>query len=253
MIYDKLPVALLSALMTEQEGTTNAIIARYLVTHAGHLSNATVKGVAAACCVGVGSVSRFCRDTGFRGFDELRTALDEASRSFEQIETEREPQLRAQEHARLVGSSLQQVADTIDQRALNLLVDDLRAYERILTCGMLKAQAAAVDLQVDLLMLGKYVDTCVSYAEQTERIAKAGRDTLVVVFSYTGSYFDAHDISEALARIDRPRIWVVTGVRRPQPPFVYGCLTFASELRQLTHPFQLEMAAALIAQEYARR
>lgn len=253
VIYDKLPVALLSALATEREGTTNAVIAHYLVTHADQLHDASVKGVAAACNVGVGSVSRFCRDTGFSGFEELRSVLEAASHSFERAPGEGTFDARAQEHAGLVGDGLQRVANTIDQRALELLVDDLVSHERVFTCGMLKAQAAAVDLQVDLLMQGKYVETSVSYADQLAHIAKAGRDELVVLFSYTGSYFDARDLSDALARIDRPRIWVVAGARHPQPTFVYGCLAFDSDWSQLTHPFQLEMAAALISQEYARR
>ena len=48
MIYDKLAVALLSMLSTEQQGTTNATIARYLVEHGAELPDATVKGIAAA-------------------------------------------------------------------------------------------------------------------------------------------------------------------------------------------------------------
>lgn len=242
MIYDKLTVALLSALATEREETTNATIARYLTTHATELSDITVKGVAAACSVGVGSVSRFCRDMGFSGFDELRTALVEAAPSFE---------LAPSSHAELIGKSLALTSNTLNRHLLDSLVDDLRSFEKVFVCGMLKAQAAAVDLQVDLLMLGKYAKTCVSYAEQLEHIASAKRDELVVVFSYTGSYFDARDLTTELSRLDRPRIWVVAGSRRPQPDFVYGCLSFESDQSQITHPFQLEMAAALIAQAYA--
>lgn len=253
MIYDRLLVALLSALATEREGSTNASIARYLVTHAGESHSFTIKGVAAACNVGVGSVSRFCRDTGFSSFEDLRLALERTDSSFEFATDEAGFPSRAQGHAKLVGDSLLQVAKTLDARAVSALVDDLLSYEKVFVYGMLKAQAAAVDLQVDLLMLGRYAETCVSYAEQLDRIATAGRDELIVVFSYTGSYFFARDLSAALARIDRPRIWVVAGTRHPQPDYVYGCLSFASGQGQLTHPFQLEMAAALVAQECARR
>lgn len=252
MIYDKLVVALLSALATERGETTNATIARYLVTHASELGDVTVRGVATACNVGMGSVSRFCRDMGFAGFDELRQAVVASAPSFELAPGALgEPNAR-DAHAKLVGDSLRQVTRTVDERMLHALVSDLIAYDKVFVCGMLKAQAAAVDLQVDLLMLGKYAQTCVNYAEQLEHIATVGRDELVVVFSYTGSYFDAHDLTRALARLDRPRIWMVAGSARSQPGYVYGCLTFESGQSQLTHPFQLEMAASLITQEYAR-
>lgn len=249
MIYDRLVVSLLSALAAERGDTTNATIARYLVTHVSELHDVTVKGVASSCNVGVGSVSRFCRDMGFLGFDELRQALVETSRSFERTEGD----TGGLQHARMVGDALQLAARTVDADVLHLLVEDLRTYEKVFVCGMLKAQAAAVNLQVDLLMQGKYAQTSVSYAEQLDHICQAKRDELVVVFSYTGSYFWARDLSQALARLDRPRIWVVAGTRRPQPDFVYGCLPFESNHSQLTHPFQLEMMAALIAQEYARQ
>lgn len=244
MIYDKLIVALLSSLATKSEGSASETIARYLVTHANELNDITVKGVAAACNVGVGSVSRFCRETGFGSFDELRNALVESGSSFD---------LAPDEHARLVGDSLALAQQTVSKSMMRALVDDLVAYEKVFLCGMLKAQAAAIDLQVDLLMQGKFAQTCVSYVEQLDHIATAGREELVIVFSYTGSYFDAHDLSRELARLDRPRIWMVAGNKQPQPNYVYGCLAFESNHSQLAHPFQLEMVAALIAQEYARR
>ena len=252
MIYDKLPVALLSALSTEREGTTNAIIARYLVTHSHELHDVTIKGVASACNVGMGSVSRFCRDVGFRDFDELRSALGRTSKLFTVASCEDNLSDRMEEHASYIGQSLQHVASTLDVRMLHSLVEDLHKYQTVFVCGMLKAQAAAIDLQVDLLMMGKYVETCVGYAEQLRRIAAAREDDLVLVFSYTGSYFESSDLKNVLSRIDRPRIWLIAGTKKPQPEYVYSCLSFESDLEQLTHPFQLEMAAAIISQEYAR-
>lgn len=248
MIYDKLPVVLLSALATEPDGSTNSVIAHYLVDHLGELDGLTVKGLAAACHVGSGSVSRFCREVGFESFDDLRNSFAESRRSFQRVESH-----DACAHAKVVEDAVERVAKTIDRAALARLADDLAAYGRVSAYGMLKAQSAAIDLQVDLLMLGKHVDTCVAFSDQLERICRAGRDELVVVFSYTGSYFDYRDVAERLARIDRPKIWVVCGQRRPLPSFVADALTFDSGLDQLGHPFQLEMAEALLAQEYARR
>ena len=252
MIYDKLPVALLSALASERRDTTNAIIARYLITHASKLEDASIKAIARACNVGTASVSRFCRDVGFESFDELRKALAETQRSFETVSTEESFAERADTHAQTVAESLTQVAHSIDEHILDQLICDLHSYEQVSAYGMLKAQAAAIDLQVDLLMLGKQIETCTSYAEQLDRIMRATSNELVVLFSYTGDYFGARDLAGALSRIDRPRIWMVAGTRKPQPDYVYGCLAFASDHRQLTHPFQLEMVEALIAQEYAR-
>lgn len=256
MIYDKLTVVLLGVLATERADSTNAHIARYLLAHQRQLGELSVKALAQACSVGTGSVSRFCREVGFEGFDELRQACATSERHFEGAPavgaTSADGGVVADDLCTSVSQALRQVADTVDRAALQRLVDDLRAYERVCVFGMLKAQAAAVDLQVDLLMQDKYVETCVSHAEQLQRIASAGRDELIVVFSYTGSYFDARDMTEAMRRLDRPKVWVVCGRRHRLPSFVSDRLLFESSGSQVGHPYQLELVAGLIAREYAR-
>ena len=254
MIYDKLTVALLGALATERQDSTNAHIARYLLVHQDELGDLTIKSIAAACQVGTGSVSRFCREVGFESFDELRREFARSGRAFERVAMPDSSKDNAGHGlAGRLSVTLAQAEATVDRVALGKLVDDLLRYERVSVYGMLKAQAAAVDLQVDLLMQGKFVDTCVSHAEQLRCIAQAGPDELIVVFSYTGSYFDARDMTSAMQRVARPKIWVVCGRRHSLPSFVAGRLLFSSSGMQLGHPYQLELVAGLIAQEYARR
>ncbi len=249
MIYDKLTVTLLGTLATERSDSTNAHIARYLLAHQDSLPDLSIKALASACQVGTGSVSRFCREVGFESFEELRHAYGSSERSFEALA----PAPGAQTLAERIGASIEAAAASVDHAALGRLADDLLSHDRISAYGMLKAQAAAVDLQVDLLMQGIYVDTCVSHAEQLRRIAQAGRDELIVVFSYTGSYFDSRDLSEAMRKVERPKIWVVCGRRHQLPPFVADRLLFSSTGSQLGHPYQLEVVAGMVAQECAAR
>ena len=252
MIYDKLTVALLGTLATERRDSTNAHIARYLLAHQEELGELSVKRLAQECSVGAGSVSRFCRDIGFESFDELRREFCTSTRVYEVAAVVGESQ-GDMGLAQAVSETILQAAQSVDAKAMVELVDDLIAYEKVSAFGMLKAQAAAVDLQVDLLMQGKLIETCVSHAEQLRRIAEACSDELIIVFSYTGSYFDSRDLSEAMRRVARPKIWVVCGARHKLPPFVSGRLLFSSSGKQMGHPYQLEVVAGMIAQEYARR
>ena len=103
-----------------------------------------------------------------------------------------------------------------------------------------------------MLMFGKQVETCVRYDEQLSRIVSAGADQLVVVFSYTGSYFDHGDMDARMRHLSLPKIWVACGQRHPSPSYVGGRLLFDSQLNQLSHPYQLELVSGLITQEYAR-
>lgn len=252
MIYDKLPVTLLAALSAMDMDSPYAQIARHVLAHADEPDDISIKSLAEACHVGAGTVSRFARDMGFRDFAELRAEVARSSQSFERV-TGATTAERSRQLARDITLSLGQVAASVDAQALERLVDDLVAYEKVSAYGLLKAQAAATELQVGLLMQGKLVGTCTTVAQQFSRIEKSSSDELVVAFSYTGDYFSACDLGESLRRGDRPRIWVVCGADCPLPPFVYGRLAFRSDLGQLGHPYQLQFVAGLIAQEFAAR
>ena len=243
MIYDTLHVALLSSIAADERSTTSAI-ARYVLEQGVSIGDLTVRGLADACHVGTGTVSRFCREVGFESFDEMRDALAAADRLFSRASTA--------EQVRAASEAMLDVANSVDARALSALVHDMLAYNKVSAFGLLKGHAAATCLQVDLIMQGKYVDSCVSYAEQVERLGSAGRDELFVVFSYTGSYFDSERLRDGLRRMDRPRIWMVCGHGVPVPESVYATLSFKTDFGRLGHPYQLQMVASMVAHEFAR-
>jgi len=82
MIYEKLPVVLLSELATEKSDSTNHVIADYVLTHQKEIKEMGIKELAAECHVGTGSVSRFVRDIGLKDFTELKNILIKNKRYF---------------------------------------------------------------------------------------------------------------------------------------------------------------------------
>ena len=101
------------------------------------------------------------------------------------------------------------------------------------------------------MMLGKRIDTCVAYAQQMDKLISATEDELIIIFSYTASYFDYPDLREHRDVFKRPRIWMVCGNTENVPSCVDEVLLFASKRDQLSHPYQLEAVASLLAQQYA--
>ncbi len=71
MLYGKIPVALLSAMASEKNHSTNSVIAAYMLTHREQLPHMKIQQLAAVCHVSVSSVSRFCREIGLQDFSEL--------------------------------------------------------------------------------------------------------------------------------------------------------------------------------------
>ena len=255
MIYGKLPVVFLSVMASEKSGSTNSIIADYILNHMDEVKELGIKEIAERCHVGAGSVSRFCRDIGLRDFVELRELLNTTDDSFESHSSQESPKERALEYGKKVKHSIDLVTKTLLTQRLQELCRDLRQYEKVALFGLLKAESAAIHLQGDLWMLGKHVYTNVSYDQQIEYIRQAGNDSLILIFSYTGAYFDyqKENLFKSREKRELPRIWMISGRRKVFPEYVARTLDFQSLQDQAGHPYQLLYVAGLIAQEYGRQ
>lgn len=248
MIYRKLPVVLLGVVSTEPAGSTNAVIAEYLLTHRSEAAAMGVRQLADECAVGTGSISRFCREVGLGSFAELKDALAECEDAFEQVEGPDLPTAWGKRASLAMG----QAALTVSRPKLQELVREIGERRRVEAYGMLKAEAAALCLQTDLLLLGKRVHTKVAYGEQMARILTAPEDGLLIIFSYTGDYFSYREFGpDELRHLRRSNIWMVCPRGVELPDFVSDVVSFDSDGSQLGHPYQLQAVASLIAQEFA--
>ena len=246
MIYDKLPIVFLSTMASEQQGTTNSLIASYILEHLDELKDTGIKDLANATHVGTGSISRFCREIGLRDFAELKELIANTQLSFEHggfsdIVTEYEKQ---------VNNSISQVADTVSMDMVRQLCEEIRKYDKVAAFGLLKAGSVAMNLQVDLLMQGKQIYTNISYKEQLDYMLEAGKDDLIIIFSYTGSYFEYAKLRDKEQLLHKPKIWFNGAKQKSYPAFVNKVISFDSHQDQASHPYQLQFVEGLIAQCY---
>ena len=251
MIYGKLPVVFLSTIASEKKDNTNSQIAAYLLDHLEESRSMGIRDLAEACSVSVSSLSRFCREIGLRDFAELKELLLTSDLHFQTSGDRQSPGDMAREYGELVTASIRQAQETVDIRAISRLCGELKKYRRTAVFGLLKAGAVALNLQGDLLMLGKQVYTNISYSQQMQYLLSASEEDLILIFSYTGSYFDYQELTYSeRKRLSAPRIWMVCGSDRTLPPFVDQAIRFRSRQDQISHPYQLQFVAGLIAQEY---
>lgn len=75
MIYDKLPIVFLSTITSEKNGSTNCVIATYILEHLKEMQNMGIKDIAKRCNVAVSSISRFCKEIGLSVYDGWREPL----------------------------------------------------------------------------------------------------------------------------------------------------------------------------------
>lgn len=248
MIYSRLPVLFLGTITSEKYGAANAAIASTILEHLHETKNYGIQDIADLCNVSVSSISRFCTQIGLSGFAEFREIVMNADLSLEQQSFHEKPDERYTEYENNAVSAVREASGSIDRETLNRLVSDIRQYDRIAVFGLLKAQSAAISLASDLMFCGKHVYSNVSFSEQIEYLKSAGKNDLVLIFSYTGSYFEGVERSLNQSQL-RARIWMISGGKQ-HPAFIRNILGFDSKLDQASHPYQLLYMATVIAQEY---
>lgn len=250
MIYGKLPVVFLGLLASEKKGSTNSIIASYILEHLEDMKDIGIQQFAEDCNVSTSSISRFCRDVGLEGFSELKMILNQANLQKGPEASQGCFQERKKSYTEMTQSAIQQVSDSLNEPDVIELVQDIINHEKVAAFGLMKAETAALILQSDLLMYGKQIFSNLSFREQTDYILNADEQHLIILFSFTSSYFDYAPLKPFLRKKNRPRIWMVTGGNTNVPSFVHKCLRFKSTQNHFEHPSQLDFVATIIAQEY---
>lgn len=253
MIYGKLPVVFLSVLTSEKKDSTNHQIATYILEHIDEMQNIGIQDLAKRCHVAMSSISRFCKEIGLKDFAQLKELLADSNFYFEEQSQSTSLQVRVRDYGQKIYESIQMVESSLNLKQLISLCQDLYQYQRVGIFGLLKAQTAAMNLQTDLLMTGKQVKSYVSYFQQMDYILNADENDLIIILSYTGSYFEYENLRVLQKKLEAPKIWMITSVQENYPYFVDEVLTFQSLQDQGSHPYQLQFIASLIAQEYNYR
>lgn len=239
MLYGKLPIVFLSTLASEKKDSTNSQIATYLLNHLDDIKDIGIQEMAKECSVAMSSISRFCKEMGLNDFNELRELLISTKMNFEQYSSSSKAKNRLEEYSLKVKESITMVEKSIDMQQIDALCKEIQKYQQVGIFG--------------LLMLGKQTYSHISYKQQLQYISSTNEDDLLIIFSYTGCYFDYPDISTLKNKLKKPQIWLISSKQESYPDFIDHVITFDSKRDQNSHPYQLQFIASLIAQEYARR
>ena len=228
-----------STLASEKKDSTNSQIATYLLNHLDDIKNIGIQEMAKECSVAMSSISRFCKEIGLNDFNELRELLISTKMNFEQYSSSSKAKNRLEEYSLKVKESITMVEKSINMQQIDALCKEIQKYQQVGIFG--------------LLMLGKQTYSHISYKQQLQYISSTNEDDLLIIFSYTGCYFDYPDIRTLKNKLKKPQIWLISSKKESYPDFIDHVITFDSKQDQNSHPYQLQFIARLIAQEYARR
>lgn len=252
MFYSKLPIIILAEMVSEESDSIYSRLAKYILYHMDEIQDYSIRDLSARTYISISSISRFCRDIGLKDFAELKELVSGASLNFEICSSKKAADDQKDDYISSVEEALERVRRSIDMKQLYSLAEDIRVHENIYLCGILKGETAAMNLQADLVMLGKPAITKVRYSHQAELLRSVGAGDLVIIFSYTGVFYKyGYPKNLDHKKKGRPRLWFITSdpEARKNPEFD-EVIWFDSMQNQASHPYQLQMVASLIAQCY---
>lgn len=254
-----LVIMLLSTLNSEPKDSNNYKIAKYIIENLHELEDCTISELAKNCYVSNSSVSRFCRDIGLADFNDLRIqvariplALQQASQKYNYQEFDED----------FCTSYVMSVQDNLNKAfnsktltpKINLLVKDLHQYNKVAAFGYMQSENMALHLQYDLQTSGKPIFTSMKFLDQVDYIKAADEQTLIIVFSDSGSYFDRvfNRVKPFKNTTKKPKIYMITSNTSLDLPYVDEFITYQSRHDYASHPYPLMMIADMICIQYAR-
>ena len=252
MFYDKLPIMVLSEMVSGESDSTNGHLAAYILDHLNELREDSIRDLSAKTHVSISSISRFCRDIGLQDFAELKELIATTSLDFEINSDSKDLNVQKSDYISAVEDSLEHVRRSLDMRKLERLAQDIQSHERVYIFGILKGETAAMNLQTDLAMLGKRAVTKLRFSHQAQILSESGPDDLIILFSFAGIFFNyGYPRLTAKKKSQRAKVYFITSDRRAVGSREFDdVIWFDSLQNQASHPYQLQLIAGLIAQSY---
>ena len=254
MSYWKLPIIMMSEIVSSRADSTNGHIASYILRHMDELKNDSIRDVAAKANVSPSSISRFCRDIGLQDFGELKNLATSYQPPYQPQTNAIEPKVVLGEYVNAVTDSLRMVRESVDMRIIDRLCKDINIFPRVAAFGMMKSEGVAMGLQADLALMGKYLYTKLPFSEQLDYLECADEKDLIIIFSYKGVYYDyGFSRQSRKSKAHRPKVYFITSDPSSKERRDYDeVIWFNSRQNLSSHPYQLQLIAGLIAERYSQ-
>lgn len=202
---------LLSIINKFPNESPNYKIADYLLHNMGEIHHMTTGSLAQQCHVSKSAVSRFCRLIGLEDFLDLQIMIRSGQHSFHHLQYEPYDCRHFIDH-------VQQDLDSLLHLHIHSLVNDLHQYQSIYVMGHLQSSLPAYNLQYHLAQSGKFIQCYDSVVEQKKILLHATSDDLIIIFTYSGKFFDRIMMRPAQLHSCHAKIYVISMMANDNPP-----------------------------------
>lgn len=192
MLYKRL----LSVLNQENSSSTSYHIAMVMLQMMNEMATLSINEIADRCSVSKSTISKFIRSLGYEEFSDFREAaiIEENKNHYAfNFGTNVMNYIAEKGMDSYVLAVQRDIAETyhrMDWESVEHLVRDIYDYRHVAAFGLLFSETAAMDLQTKLAYCNKFIITSDNDLRQMDYIEKAGKDTLLIIFSDSGNYLD---------------------------------------------------------------
>lgn len=251
-------IILSSTINSEPKDSNNYKIAKFLIENISTLEDITLTDLAKQCYVSNSSISRFCRDIGLKDFNALKKQI--AIFATEHEKSKKKFNFKEFDSHSLYKSYILSVIDNLKslyspslEKDIQNLVLDISKYQKIAAFGYLQSENVALNLQFDLQTNGKIIFSCIKFIDQVDYIQEADENTLIIIFSESGTYFDrVFQRTKPFKNLKiKPKICMITANENLNLPYIDQYIRYQCRKDYAAHPYPLVVIADLICIQYA--
>lgn len=254
-----LMIILLSTINSEPKDSNNYKIAKYIIENIRFLEECTLTQLAKECYVSNSSISRFCRDIGLKDFNALKNQVARFAIEHEHAKGKYDfknfpANTLSQAYIYSVIDNLKLLSTSAMEENIKQLVKDIYQYKKVAAFGYMQSENIALNLQYDLQTNGKILFTCIKFVDQIEYINHGDEDTLIIIFSESGTYFDRvfQRTKPFKNTASKPKIYMITSNFNITIPYVDRYIRYHSRNDYASHPYPLAIISDLICIQYAK-
>lgn len=252
---------LLFLLNNSEAEATNHHIAQVLLEHFYELENLSISEVAKLAAVSKSTISKFTRSLGYADYAELRyEATFKENRygfslNYNQNIAEWIEKYGMKSYLDNIQADIDLLQETLDIPRIQELAKALHHYPKVIAIGAVFSELGAMDLQMKLVYNGKFIYTQLSDVKQKNVLKTVDKDTLVIVYSNSGSFIEHEQMSEFHEKKDFTKligklVLITSNQAMENHPAVDLCVTYGHTSSVQSHSILYPLINDYIIQSY---
>ncbi|WP_160669966.1 MurR/RpiR family transcriptional regulator [Clostridium sp. C8-1-8] len=161
----------------------------------------SINQLADLCYVSISTISRFCRKLGCTNFSEFKNMLIYEENEYFNPRNKSINMNVNEDATNLVNMAKKNIdlaTEALKIEEIDELASQIHEYKNVAFVGLNTAQTITLDLQGELMVLGKFATVFIDIDQQLENIKSLDKDSLLIILSASGGCSYTSRLNDAL-------------------------------------------------------